>query len=41
MYKSSIIHVVANALLRLPDIIEPTIVPNQTIDANLFYIEPE
>ncbi len=41
MYKLSKIHVVANALLRLPNIIEPRGVLDQTIDASLFYIEPE
>jgi hypothetical protein len=34
---ASKIHVVADALSRLQDFIEPTCVPNQTIDANLFY----
>ncbi len=33
MYKPSKTHVVADALLRLLDIIEPTGVPNQTINA--------
>ncbi len=37
MYKPSKTHVVADALSRLLNIIEPTGVPNQTIDANLFY----
>jgi hypothetical protein len=41
VYKLSKIHVVANALLRLPNIIEPRGVLDQTIDASLFYIEPE
>jgi hypothetical protein len=40
MYKPGIIHVVANALLRLPKITKPIGVLNQTIDASLFYIEP-
>jgi hypothetical protein len=31
------IHVVANALSRLLDITKLTCVPNQTIDASLFY----
>jgi len=38
VYKPSRTHVVANALSRLPDIIEPTCVLNQTTYANLFYI---
>jgi len=37
VYKPSKIHVVANALSRLPYIIKPKGVLNQTIDANLFY----
>jgi hypothetical protein len=41
VYMSSRIHVVVDALSRLPYIIEPTSVPNQTIDASLFYIEPK
>ncbi len=41
MYKPGIIHVVLDALSRLPNIIEPIGVPNQTIDASLFYIELE
>jgi hypothetical protein len=41
MYKPRKIHVVADALSRLQNIIEPTSVPNQTTYANLFYIEPE
>jgi hypothetical protein len=41
VYKLSRIHVVANALLKLPDNIEPIGVPNQTIDAGLFYTKLE
>ncbi len=41
MYKPGRIHVVANALSRLLDSIEPTCVPDQTIDASLFYIRPK
>jgi len=41
VYKLSRIHVVANALSRLSDNIEPTSVLNQTINASLFYIGPE
>jgi hypothetical protein len=37
VYKLSEIHVVADALSRLPAIIEPIGVPNQTIDASSFY----
>ncbi len=37
MYKPCITHVVANALSRLPDIIEHTCVLDQTIDASLVY----
>jgi len=38
VYKPSKTHVVADALSRLSDNIEPTGVPNQTIGASLFYI---
>ncbi len=41
VYKLGKTHVVVNALLRLLDSIEPTSVPDQTIDANLFYIRCE
>ncbi len=41
VYKPGRIHVVVNALLRLPNIIETIGVFNQTIDASLFYIKPE
>jgi len=41
MYKPHRTHVVANALLRLLDITKPTSVPDQTIDARLFYIKLE
>jgi hypothetical protein len=41
VYKLSRTHVVANALLKLPNNIEPTGVPNQTIDASLFYTKLE
>jgi len=37
LYKLSKTHVVANALSRLPNIIKPIGVPNQTTDASLFY----
>jgi hypothetical protein len=37
MYKLSKTHVVANALSRLPNIIKPIGVPNQTTNASLFY----
>jgi hypothetical protein len=37
MYKLGKTHVVIDALSRLFDITEPTCVPNQTIDASLFY----
>jgi hypothetical protein len=40
-YKPGRIHVVANALSRLLDITKPTGVPNQTIDASLFYTKLE
>jgi hypothetical protein len=36
MYKLGRIHVVVNALSRLPNSIEPTCVFDQTIDASLF-----
>jgi hypothetical protein len=41
MYKPSRIHVIVDALSRLPDVIEPTCVFDQTTDASLFFIEPE
>jgi hypothetical protein len=41
MYKLGRIHVVVDALSRLPNITEPTSVFNQTRYANLFYIELE
>jgi hypothetical protein len=41
MYKISRTHVVANALSKLLDITQPTSVPNQTIDASLFYTKRE
>jgi hypothetical protein len=39
MYKLGKTHVVTDALSKLPNIIELTCVPNQTIDASLFYID--
>jgi len=41
VYKPSRIHVVANALSRLSNSVEPIGVFNQTIDASLFYIGPK
>jgi hypothetical protein len=41
MYKLGRTHVVAHVLSRLPDITKPIGVPDQTIDASLFYIEPK
>jgi hypothetical protein len=41
MYKPCIIHVFTYALSRLLNIIEPIGVHDQTVDASLFYIEPE
>jgi hypothetical protein len=41
VYKPNRTHVVADALLRLLDNTKPTGVPNQTIDASLFYIRPK
>ncbi len=41
MYKPGRTHVIIDALSRLLDIIEPTCVPNQTIDASLFYTKLE
>jgi hypothetical protein len=41
MYKLGRTHVATNVLSRLQDSIEPTSVPNQTIDASLFYIGHE
>jgi hypothetical protein len=37
VYKPSKTHVVVDALSKLPNIIKPTSVPYQTIDASLFY----
>jgi hypothetical protein len=39
VYKPGRIHVVTNALSRLPNIMKPVGVPNQTIDASMFYKE--
>jgi hypothetical protein len=41
VYKPRKIHVVANALSRILNIIEPTGVFDQTTYASLFYTEPE
>jgi hypothetical protein len=41
VYKPGRIHVVANALSRLPNITKPIGVPNQTTYASLFYTEPK
>jgi hypothetical protein len=41
MYKPGKTHVVADALLKLPDNTEPTGVPDQTIDASLFCTGPK
>ncbi len=41
VYKPGRTHVVTYALLRQPYITKPTCVPNQTIDASLFYVEPK
>jgi len=41
VYKLGITHVVTYALSRLLDIIKPTNVLNQTIDASLFYTKHE
>ncbi len=41
MYKPNKTHVVANALSKLPNIVEPTSLPNQTIDVSMFYTELE
>jgi hypothetical protein len=37
MYKPCKSHVIADALSRLPNIIEPMCVHDQTVDASLFY----
>jgi hypothetical protein len=37
VYKQKKTHVVIDALSRLPNIIEPTNVPDQTINASLLY----
>ncbi len=41
VYKPGKIHVIADALSRLPNIIEPTSVSDQTIDASLIYTKLE
>jgi hypothetical protein len=41
VFKLGKTHVVVDALSRLPNIIEPTCVLNQTTYASLFYIEHE
>jgi hypothetical protein len=41
VYKPSKTHVVVDALSRLPKIIKPTCVPDQTTNASLFYIKLE
>jgi len=37
VYKLGKIHVIVDASSKLPDITEPTSVPNQTTNASLFY----
>jgi hypothetical protein len=41
VYKLGKIYVIVNALSRLPDIIEPTSVPDQTTNVGLFYTNPD
>jgi hypothetical protein len=41
VYKLGRTHVVIDALSRLPNVTKPIGVPNQTIDASLFYIRPK
>jgi hypothetical protein len=41
MYKPGITHVVANVLLKLPNITKFISVPNQTTNASLFYTKLE
>jgi hypothetical protein len=41
VYKLGKIHVIANVLFKLPNVIEPLGVPEQTTDVNLFFIELE
>jgi len=41
VYKPNRSHVIANALSKLPNITKPTSVPDQTINASLFYTKPE
>ncbi len=41
MYKLGKIHVVVDALSRLPNITKPTCVHDQPIDVNLFYTDLE
>jgi hypothetical protein len=40
MYKLGCIHVKAHVLSKLPNIIKSIGVPNQTIDATLFHLQP-
>jgi hypothetical protein len=40
VYKPGRTHVVANVLSRTLDSLKPLGVPNQTIDASLFFIKP-
>jgi hypothetical protein len=41
VYKPCKTHVIGDALSRLPDIIEPTSVPDQTTNVSLFYTQPK
>jgi hypothetical protein len=40
VYKLGRRHVVTNVLSRLPDSSKPLGVPNQTVDASLFFVKP-
>jgi hypothetical protein len=40
VYKPSKTHVVVDDLFRLLDISKPSGIPNQIVDASLFYVEP-
>jgi hypothetical protein len=40
IYKPNRTHVVVDVLSRLPNSLKPLGIPNQTIDASLFSIEP-
>jgi hypothetical protein len=40
IYKPGRTHVVVDVLFRLPNSLKPLGIPNQTMDASLFFVEP-